>query len=111
MKDIQKKNSLNKKSKSKKGITFHAVGMLAVSCCMAAPVMAESIVSETQAFVLAEQSHKVSGIVLDETGEPLIGVSVLIEGTSSGTITDGCSAKVYTCNLIRWLSDPKNTSR
>lgn len=55
---------------------------------MAAPVMAESIVSETQAFVLAEQSHKVSGIVLDETGEPLIGVSVLIEGTSSGTITD-----------------------
>ena len=79
MKDIQKKNSLNKKSKSKKGITFHAVGMLAVSCCMAAPVMAESIVSETQAFVLAEQSHKVSGIVLDETGEPLIGVSVLIE--------------------------------
>ena len=44
--------------------------------------------SETQAFVLAEQSHKVSGIVLDETGEPLIGVSVLIEGTSSGTITD-----------------------
>lgn len=88
MKDIQKKNSLNKKSKSKKGITFHAVGMLVVSCCMAAPVMAESIVSETQAFVLAEQSHKVSGIVLDETGEPLIGVSVLIEGTSSGTITD-----------------------
>ena len=54
MKDIQKKNSLNKKSKSKKGITFHAVGMLAVSCCMAAPVMEESIVSETQAFVLAE---------------------------------------------------------
>ncbi len=88
MKDIQKKNSLNKKSKSKKGITFHAVGMLAVSCCMAGPVMAERIVSETQAFVLAEQSHKVSGIVLDETGEPLIGVSVLIEGTSSGTITD-----------------------
>lgn len=88
MKDIQKKNSLNKKSKSKKRVTFHAVGMLAVSCCMAAPVMAESIVSETQTFVLAEQSHKVSGIVLDETGEPLIGVSVLIEGTSSGTITD-----------------------
>ena len=54
MKDIQKKNSLNKKSKSKKGITFHAVGMLAVSCCMAAPVMAESIVSETL-YITARQ--------------------------------------------------------
>ena len=30
----------------------------------------------------------VSGIVKDDTGEPLIGVSVLIEGTSTGTVTD-----------------------
>ena len=88
MKDIQKKNSLNERSKSKKRITFHAMGMLAMSCCMVAPVMAEGTMSETQTFLLAEQSHKITGIVLDETGEPLIGVSVLIEGTSSGTITD-----------------------
>ena len=30
----------------------------------------------------------ISGVVRDEQGEPLIGVSVLIEGTTQGTITD-----------------------
>lgn len=29
-----------------------------------------------------------SGLVVDENGEPLIGVSVLEQGTSNGTITD-----------------------
>ena len=85
---------------------------------MAAPVMAESIVSETQTFVLAEQSHKVSGIVLDETGEPLIGVSVLIEGTSSGTITDFDGKFILDVQpkstlVISYVGyqTPKNTSR
>ena len=32
--------------------------------------------------------NKVSGTVLDESGEPLIGVSVLEAGTSNGTVTD-----------------------
>ena len=32
--------------------------------------------------------NKVSGTVLDATGEPLIGVSVLEDGTSNGVITD-----------------------
>ncbi len=78
MKDIQKKNSLNERSKSKKRITFHAMGMLAMSCCMVAPVMAEGTMSETQTFLLAEQSHKITGIVLDETGEPFLRVQLLI---------------------------------
>ena len=30
----------------------------------------------------------VSGTVRDDAGEPLIGVSILIEGTSTGTVTD-----------------------
>lgn len=30
----------------------------------------------------------VTGLVLDETGEPVIGASILIEGTTTGTITD-----------------------
>jgi iron complex outermembrane receptor protein len=32
--------------------------------------------------------NKVSGTVTDKTGEPLIGVNVLVEGTTVGTITD-----------------------
>ena len=34
------------------------------------------------------QSGKVEGVVTDETGEPLPGVSVLIKGTNRGTVTD-----------------------
>lgn len=35
-----------------------------------------------------QTSQKVQGIVTDKSGEPLIGVSVAIKGTSTGTITD-----------------------
>ena len=34
------------------------------------------------------QSRIVKGQVIDETGLPLIGVSVLVQGTSTGTVTD-----------------------
>ena len=34
------------------------------------------------------QERKISGQIVDETGEPLIGVNVLVKGTSNGIITD-----------------------
>lgn len=35
------------------------------------------------------QTHTVKGTIVDETGEPLIGVSVIVKGQSTvGTITD-----------------------
>jgi len=45
--------------------------------------------SETQIQSANGQAHKVSGTVTDEsTGETLVGVSVFIEGTKTGVITD-----------------------
>ena len=38
------------------------------------------------ATVLAQQNY--TGTVVDENGDPIIGASVKIEGTSTGTITD-----------------------
>ena len=38
--------------------------------------------------IMQQQNLKVSGVVTDEAGEPLIGVSVLVEGTTLGNITD-----------------------
>ncbi|NDV83463.1 TonB-dependent receptor [Bacteroides sp. 51] len=35
-----------------------------------------------------DQNKRVTGIVKDDTGEPLIGVSVLVKGTTHGTITN-----------------------
>lgn len=37
---------------------------------------------------LTQQAKSIRGKVVDETGEPLIGVSVLVKGTTNGTITD-----------------------
>lgn len=42
----------------------------------------------TFSFVLFAQNINVSGIVTNETGEPLIGVTLQIRGTTTGTITD-----------------------
>lgn len=35
-----------------------------------------------------QQGRTVTGKIIDDTGEPLIGVSVLVKGTTMGTITD-----------------------
>ena len=35
-----------------------------------------------------QQTRKITGRILDENGEPLIGVSVMLKGTSNGTITN-----------------------
>ena len=34
------------------------------------------------------QGRTVSGVVKDATGEPMIGVNVLVKGTTNGSITD-----------------------
>lgn len=44
------------------------------------------LLSVSGLFAYAQQ--KVTGTVIDETGEPLIGVSILVQGTTNGTITD-----------------------
>jgi len=39
-------------------------------------------------LVALAQGHQVNGVVKDATGEPMIGVNVLVKGTTNGTITD-----------------------
>ena len=34
------------------------------------------------------QERQVQGIVKDKSGEPMIGVNVLVKGTTNGTVTD-----------------------
>ncbi len=42
----------------------------------------------TSTAIFAQSKGKVSGTVIDESGEPLIGVQVIIEGTTRGVLTD-----------------------
>ena len=49
---------------------------------------AASSENEVQNAQVVNQTKKITGKVVDETGEPLIGVSVLVKGTSVGAVTD-----------------------
>ena len=44
--------------------------------------------SETTGFTAVAQTGKVNGVVKDTNGEPLIGASVFVKGTSNGVSTD-----------------------
>lgn len=46
------------------------------------------VVNCTTALAENDQQQKVSGIVRDQTGEPLPGVNIVVVGTNTGTITD-----------------------
>ena len=54
-----------------------------VSGALAAPVTT----GDANAMVV-QQGKKVTGIVVDATGEPVIGANVVVKGTTNGTITD-----------------------
>ncbi|MEE9371423.1 MAG: SusC/RagA family TonB-linked outer membrane protein [Saprospiraceae bacterium] len=65
--------------------------------------MALSVLIVSVFSVIGFSQYTVTGLVTDQSGEPLIGVSVLVQGTTTGTITeiDG----TYTIDV---LSDPAN---
>lgn len=44
---------------------------------------------ETRGLPLSQQTISVKGSVKDQSGEPIAGVNVIVEGTTIGTITDG----------------------
>lgn len=44
--------------------------------------------SSTQLSASVQQTRKITGKVVDQANEPIIGANVLVKGTSSGTITD-----------------------
>ncbi len=47
------------------------------------PLYGENLTGE-----ISQQTRKVSGKVTDSSGEPLLGVNVIVKGTTNGTITD-----------------------
>lgn len=46
------------------------------------------IVNEVKEVAASQQKTKVSGTVIDETGEPIIGANVVVKGTTNGGTTD-----------------------
>ena len=59
------------------------LSVFSVSGALAAPVTT----GDASAMVV-QQGKKVTGVVVDATGEPVIGANVVVKGTTNGTITD-----------------------
>ena len=55
-----------------------------VNAAMAAPAPAGTV----DEVMAVQQGKKVTGVVVDGTGEPVIGANVVVKGTTNGTITD-----------------------
>lgn len=65
------------------------LGAFSVVCLSnSMPLLAETLNGDLSSVTSVLQEKVLRGTVLDENGEPLIGVTVLIKGTSSGTVTD-----------------------
>lgn len=47
-----------------------------------------SVLFAVFAIMASAQDKSVSGTVIDETGEPVIGATVMVKGTKNGTATD-----------------------
>ncbi len=73
-----------------KGSKFLVLGLSAAMMSLALPAMAEKAVGGGNVAdqQVVTQEKTVTGTVLDENGEPMIGVSVLVKGSTVGTITD-----------------------
>ncbi len=71
-----------------RGRSFFVWGLCVALCSL--PAASETVRGGVKNVCSQEisQTRTVSGQVLDENGEPMIGVSVLVKGTTTGAITD-----------------------
>ncbi len=70
---------------------FLAWGLSVAMILLAAPVKGEALLSNGSrdlGLQKSMQNGQLTGVVLDENGEPMIGVSVLVKGSTTGTVTD-----------------------
>ncbi len=72
-------------------LDFSMAGICAVLCFIATLCVSQTARAENAKAMLVQsvqQDNTVNGNVIDETGEPMIGVTVRIKGAQSATITD-----------------------
>ena len=67
---------------------YASCGLLGSMLCLSSPLYATGTTAKTTSTQSVNQSKAISGNVVDEQGSPIIGASVMIKGTSTGSVTD-----------------------
>lgn len=75
-------------SKTHLSLLFLSAGTVIRRSMVGCLLMAIIAVGTVRADIVADSLITISAIVLDETGEPVIGANILQDGTSNGTVTD-----------------------
>ena len=98
--------------------SFLIWGLSAAMFISVIPMMAEvSVGGKNIGVQIVSQTKNITGTIIDETGEPMIGVSVLVQGTTTGAVTDldviyiGSSRKRYIGSFLYRIQDSKCKSR
>ena len=76
-------------TKPQRGRLLLLTGFIGLGFPFSAIASGGDVFSPTTTFLaVTQQTQKISGKVMDQTGEPIIGANVLVKGTTNGTITD-----------------------
>lgn len=86
---MTKRTNLFPKRLKPREINFFKIASTSFMLLCAAPQFVVAGIYENASVATTQQAtDKISGTVVDETGEPIIGASVKVQGTSMGTITN-----------------------
>ena len=86
--DLNLMVKVNAKNKTISEVLDNALKNLGISYEFANNYISLRSVGNSKALSEPQQMKKVSGVITDSNGEPIIGVNILVKGTVNGTTTD-----------------------
>lgn len=82
--DLQRRVSVSEK----KSDIFKVLDRVFAGTNVSYSVLDKKIILSAEREVLQQVGKKITGVVVDKNGEPVIGANVVVKGTTNGTITD-----------------------
>lgn len=82
--DLQRRVSVSEK----KSDIFKVLDRVFAGTNVSYSVLDKKIILSAEREMLQQAGKRITGVVLDKNGEPIIGANVVVKGTTSGTITD-----------------------
>lgn len=73
---------------SVQGVAKASMFCLLLSAFSVSGALAAPVTTGDASAMIVQQGKKVTGVVVDASGEPVIGANVVVKGTTNGTITD-----------------------